>query len=477
MVKHLGTARNEIEIRELVNRASQFIDNARIKSGVVSFFDNRYRQGDLEQLLSGLVIKPVLDSYSYRFFTSFYRYLGFDVLSDNRFADLVVARILFPASKAATADWLAKNLGRRHSLTSLYRCMAKAIRNGYRDRIEDAVFEFFSTHFSPTVNILFFDVTTLYFETFDEDEFRKYGFSKDNKASQPQIVVALTVAAHGFPLHLRLFEGNTFEGHTIIPCIREITGRHRLSDLVVVADSAMVSRENMGELEKQNLHFIVGARLGNLPSAVFTRVINEVAKVDGETKRFPLAGNRVLVVHYSAARAAKDRSNREKQMKKAGFVLRHPAVVTARYKFLKKTGGEFVLNRENINKAADLEGLKGYVTNAVRLPDAEIIQKYSELWQVERSFRMSKFDLKARPVFHTVRENIEAHVLIVFAALAITRYVEFVSQKPLGRVVEMLNRVKEIILEDPTTGESVSTHTEVDDETKRILELARIKLG
>lgn len=163
MVKHLGTARNEIEIRELVNRASQFIDNARIKSGVVSFFDNRYRQGDLEKLLSGLVIKPVLDSYSYRFFTSFYRYLGFDVLSDNRFADLVVARILFPASKAATANWLAKNLGRRHSLTSLYRCMAKAVRNGYRDRIEDAVFEFFSTHFSPTVNILFFDVTTLYF--------------------------------------------------------------------------------------------------------------------------------------------------------------------------------------------------------------------------------------------------------------------------------------------------------------------------
>src|SRR3989344_7818378 len=141
--------------------------------------------------------------------------------------------------------------------------MQTTVVKGYQGKIEDILWDFLQNR-GEIVSVLFFDVTTLYFEAFDEDDFKKCGFSKDHKSNQPQVTVTLTVTPSGFPLHLRSFSGNKFEGHTIIPCLLDIRQKHRLDDLIVVADSAMVSAANMEELAKQNLHFIVGARLGNL---------------------------------------------------------------------------------------------------------------------------------------------------------------------------------------------------------------------
>jgi len=246
----------------------------------------------------------------------------------------------------------------------------------------------------------------------------------------------------------------------------------------VVADSAMVSHTNMEELEKENLSYIVGARLGNLPTKIWGQIVT-VPKIDGAAKRFDFGNKRVLVVSYSQKRANKDRSDREKQLKRAQFALNNPSVVSKRFKFLKKIENhDLELNTENVTKSQLLEGLKGYLTNAANLTDEEIIAKYSQLWQVEKSFRISKSDLKARPVFHTVKERIEAHLTIVFASLAIIRLVEKTTNKSVQKVLWLLDQVKEVVMEDNVSRERISKWSEIENqETKDLLKLAKLNWG
>lgn len=477
VVRHLGTARNELEVNELVNLAKQFIENQRIKSGKISFFDNRYSTSEMAEILSKFCIRKVLDSATFNFFYHFYKVLNFDQIGNKSFADLVVARIIYPVSKAKTRDFLEGKLGKHYSLSGLYRIMEEIYKLDFQSKLEEKMTSFIRS-FSPTISVLFFDVTTLYYESFNEDDLRKFGFSKDNKANQPQLVVTLTVTADGFPLHLRVFPGNKFEGHVMLPCIKEIVKKHKLGDFVVVADSAMVSSTNMEELEKENLSYIVGARLGNLPTKIWGQIIT-VPKIDRVTKRFDFGNNKVLVVSYSQKRANKDRSDREKQLKRAQFALNNPSVVSRRFKFLKKVKNhDLELNTENVAKSQLLEGLKGYLTNALDLTDEEIIEKYSQLWQVEKSFRISKSDLKARPVFHTTKERIEAHLTIVFASLSIIRLVEKTTNKSVRKVLWLLDQVKEVVMENNVSRERISKYSEIENqETKDLLKLAKLNWG
>ena len=473
LVKHLGTARNSLEENQLMSLGQHYLDNLRIKSGKLSFFDSRYNQNHWEEIFSKLDFIKALDTPTYDFFAYFYHLIGLDGLSDNCYRDLVISRIIWPVSKAKTRDLLKMNLNKDYSLTVLYREMRTAIVKDYQGKIEEILWDFLQKQ-RETVSVLFFDVTTLYFEAFNEDDFRKCGFSKDHKANQPQVTVTLTVTPNGFPLHLRSFPGNKFEGHTIIPCILNICQKHKLNDLVIVADSAMVSQTNMEELEKHRLKFIVGARLGNLSANIFAK-ISQIAKTDGTTQRFDLNNGRVLVISYSEKRAAKDRSDREKQLKRVNYALENPSAVSKNFKFLQKARlGNFSLNENLLEKTKKLEGLKGYIANASYLTDKEIIEKYAQLWQVEKSFRISKSDLKARPIFHTIKEKIEAHLLIVFTALAIIRLAENITKYSCAKILEKLIPVKQIIIEDKLTKEQISKVIQPNDEAKQLLKLAKI---
>lgn len=473
LVKHLGTARNLLEENQLIRLGQLFLDNQRIKSGKPSLFDSRYDRNSREEFLSNLDFISALDTPTFDFFAYFYHLIGLSKLADNCFHDLVVARIILPASKAKTRDFLQNNLNKNYSLTHLYRTMQTAVLKDYQGKIESILWNFLQKQ-GETVSVLFFDVTTLYFEAFGEDDFRKCGFSKDRKSNQPQVTVTLTVTPTGFPLHLRSFSGNKFEGHTIIPCILNIREKHDLNDLIIVADSAMVSHNNMEELAKHNLKFIVGARLGNLSKTIFRQIIS-VPKTDEATRRFNLGNNKMLVVSYSQKRAVKDKSDRERQLKRANHALVNPSTVARNFKFLEKTKfGDFSVNKNLLAKAEQLEGLKGYITNAAYLTDQEIIEKYSQLWQVEKSFRISKSDLKARPIFHTAREKIEAHLLIVFTALAIIRLAENTTKLSCAKMLEKLSLVKQIIVEDKLTKDQISKFIQPNDEAQALLKLAKI---
>lgn len=474
LVRHLGTARNLLEEKELLDTGQQFLDKERIKSGRLSLFDNRFEKSSLEDLFQRFEFIKALDTVVYDFFNYFYVKIGLNLLKDDCFRDLVLVRILNPVSKSRTRDFLERNLDRKYSLTAIYRGLQYFQRKNYQEKVENILWDF-SQKQREAVSVLFFDVTTLYFEAFDGDEFRRCGFSKDNKANQPQVMVTLAVTSSGFPLHLRSFSGNKFEGHTIIPCMLNIEEKHHLDDLIIVADSAMVSAANMEELEKHQLKFIVGARLSNLSRTIFQKVISNVSKIDGETKRFSLNNNRVLVVSYSLKRAQKDKSERVKQLKRASYALKTPSLVSRSFKFLRKTKyGDFSLNKNLVLKSEQLEGLKGYITNAINLSNEEIVQKYSQLWQVEKSFRMSKSDLKARPIFHTAKEKIEAHLLIVFTALAVVRLAEDMTKNSCAKILEKLNPVKQIIIEDRLTKKKIPKYVLASDEAKILTQLARL---
>jgi transposase len=248
--------------------------------------------------------------------------------------------------------------------------------------------------------------------------------------------------------------------------------------MIVVADSAMISHQNMEALEASGIKYIVGARLGNLSHSLFTTVVAKTPKTDGANQRFiiPHQNHRSLIVSYSAKRAAKDKSDLNKRLARAESVLSNPSSITSRYKYLRQgSTKQWTIHQEAIAKDKQLEGLKGYVTNATNLTNEEIINKYASLWQVERSFRISKSDLKARPIFHTVREKIEAHMTIVFASLAISKYVELTTGKSIASIVEQVGRVEEVILRDKITGEIFNLYTSISDqETRKLLKEAKL---
>ena len=461
IVSHLGTAKNDLEKFELLKRGRDYIDRDRIKSGVISLFDNRFESNELTEITNKLIFGPVYDTPSFLFFEYYYNLLGLKNLKDDLFKDLCLARILHPASKMETRDYLEEKFGKVYSLTQIYRGMLKAYDKNYREKIEKILFDFSRKYISKEVSILFFDVTTLYYESFKQDAFRKNGFSKDNKSNQPQIVISLVVTETGFPLKFKVFEGNKFEGHTMIPVIKELIKTQNLNDCVVVADAAMLSGENIKNLENENIKFIVGARLGNLNRNLFDKITSDafMLKTDGQTKRIMHKNNLSLIISYSTKRAQKDKSDREKQIKKAITALKNPANVTRNYKFLAKDKLTLNLNQSLIQKQEKLDGLKGYVTNANYLTNAEVIKKYSELWQVEKSFRISKSDLKARPIFHTTKQKILTHILIVFTSLAITRYAELKNLKSVKKMISVLSQVKEIKITDRVTGNSTHSYT------------------
>src|SRR5271157_4600031 len=162
VVKHLGTARNSLEIQQLTTCAQQYIDEARIKSGKISFFDTRYTQSEMSRFLSRLLAIGAYDSVMFSFFNHFYQLFRFQNFADECFRDLVIARIIHPVSKAKTRDWLEAKLGHRYSLTAVYRGMERAYRLHYQEQLEQNVWNVTTSVFSQNISVLFFDVTTLY---------------------------------------------------------------------------------------------------------------------------------------------------------------------------------------------------------------------------------------------------------------------------------------------------------------------------
>ncbi len=396
-----------------------------------------------------------------------YDWLGFGVVEDAVFRDLVIARIVEPTSKADAARVLADLGMETVSYRTIQRHLAKVNTGNYREQIAAECF----THAADRggLSLLLYDVTTLYFEAESEDDLRKVGYSKERRVD-PQIVVGLLVDRSGFPLEIGCFEGNTAETTTLIPIVTAFAERHDLGDtpMVIAADAGMLSPTNLAALDDAGLGFIVGSRMTKAPGDLESHfhwngdVFTDGQIIDTVTPRH--ANSTVnAVAHraepiwdpdehtnawraiwaYSAKRARRDQKTLYAQEARARAVVNGDRAAKST-RFVKTAAGDRVLDEAALARAQSLVGLKGYVTNVPTtvMPAREVIAHYHELWRVERSFRMSKSDLRARPMFHRTRDAIEAHLTIVVTALAVDHSIQERTGLTIAKVVKQLRPLR-----------------------------------
>jgi hypothetical protein len=427
-VKHIGSAHNKTELDVLLVQAREVKNDGQLK---LDLFGNKEPELYLERSYSGL-LWDALDRE--------YRRLGLDIIDDEAFKQLVLARIIEPTSKLDTIRVL-EGLGLdAPSNSSIHRCLKRTNDNSYRGIISSKCFE----HAAPSaLTLVLYDVTTLYFEIQREDEYRKPGLSKERRL-EPQITVGLLVDRSGFPLEVTSFEGNKAEVKTIVPVLQAFKTRHNLKDITVTADAAMLSSGNLGALEELGYTYIVGSRISKCPYEIEEymklpgSVLNDGQVFESRIK-VTIAGKqayRRAIYQYRSKRARVDLANIDKLLAKAQRMVAGKSEVK-RNRFLQIIGGRKEINTALVNRARMRAGIKGYITN-LDIPAQHVIDYYRQLFQVEKSFRIAKSDLKARPIFHHKRESIDAHLTIVFAALAISRRIESATQMSIRRFVQKL---------------------------------------
>jgi hypothetical protein len=485
IVRHVGSARDEAALGLLIEQAHRLLDQH--GQGVLDLgVTPPVRRATLiGQPASALLFGPdaepvqrvararVVKTSSAVLFDALagvYARLGFDTLGDEVFRDLVIARVVEPSSLSDTDRVLAE-LGRRSvSLSTRKRTLRRCADRDYRDQLAALCFAHAAVH--GDISLVLYDVTTLYFEADNEDELRKVGYSKERRVD-PQIVVGLLVDRTGFPLEIGCFEGNKAEKHTIVPIIDQFKARHGIEHMVVVADAGMLSAANLTALDKAGYTFIVGSRVTKAPidleshfrwhGELFTdgqlidTLTPKVGANDDNTtlkKAEPVwhpeqhPGSWRAVWAYSTKRSVRDNKTLTMQENRARAVV--DGEKTARKpRFVKAARNGLALDEKALARARRLAGLKGYVTNipTTTAPAAEVIASYHDLWRVEQSFRMTKSDLAARPMFARTRDAIEAHLTIVFTALAVSRTVQTSTGLSLRRVLRTLKPLRSADIE------------------------------
>ncbi len=269
----------------------------------------------------------------------------------------------------------------------------------------------------------------MYFQTADEDDFRQTGFSKDGKHQQPQIVLGLLVSTAGYPLAYELFEGSKFEGHTMILVIETFKQKYTLEKLIVVAEAGLLSAKNIEGLCDKNYEFILGARIKNETEQAQQHLL-ALKLGDGQSSIINKSNGQKLIVSYSAGRAKNDDFNRKRGLQKlekalAGGKLSKKHINNKGYNKYLKLEGE-INTSIDYNKFKDDEkwnGLKGYLTK-IQLTKEEVIESYKQLWFIEKTFRISKSDLRIRPIFHYLKRRIQAHICIAFATCKVYKELE-----------------------------------------------------
>lgn len=488
VLNHIGSANNEEELFKLKRVASDWIHSDNNDQMSLPILD-----GHRDEVLSDVVKLKKCQYLGFKYqllYDTLWNLtvkFKFHLLPNSKILnDLVIARLVYPCSKVETFEFIADFFGIDHSRRDFYRTLKDLLP--LKDEVERKAIYAAKKYFDFNFNIVFYDLTTLYFESFETDEIRKIGFSKDNKSSNPQIMIGLLVNNSGFPVSYQIFPGNKFEGNTVEPAIVALKKKYKIKNLTVVADSAMISDKNIALFKNNDLDYIVGARMANLPLETIQTISKELKLEEDKTIRITIAGKDDLVCHFSQKRYNKDKRELEKQLARAEEILKTPskAEIIKRAKFLIRTGSKndqnkeekkFELNAKLVVKAKLLLGIKGYFTshktddskNNLK-SDLEIAQKYKQLWNVERSFKISKSDLKARPIFHNKEQAIKTHILICFMALAIAKYIEIKTQKSIKSVIKELKKVTDARIYDKINKREIVMRSENTKTINEILE-------
>jgi transposase len=426
-------------------------------------------------------------------FGKLYNELGFDKLIQNTRKDqqwnkilrsCVIARLANPSSKKRTSELLGRDFGVRLSLEKIYRMMDHLAEQ--EDDVKDHIMGTTLALFREKVEVLFFDVTTLYFESFEPDDLRKSGFSKDNKFKETQIMLALITTTKGLPIGYKIYHGKTFEGHTLLDMMIDLKTKYDVKDVTVVADRAMFTQKNFDGMDDINIQYIVAAKLKSMSNSLKKKILsssyNETV-VNGKTswtKEFEYKSHR-LIVSYSSDRAKKDATDRQRLidriMKKAkDGKIKVTDLITnqGNKKFLEIKGGEVTINEAKIAESAKWDGLHGVITSNCDEDSSKILERYRGLWQIEEAFRVSKHDLRMRPIYHWTEPRIRAHIAICFIAYTLVKQILYrlSIQKGLDlsfeRIRDELAHIQASVLVDLTTKEKYILPSKATSTQKKI---------
>ena len=344
------------------------------------------------------------------------------------FRNLVIARLCNPVSKLKTSNYLFQEKNIDIPVQKIIRYLDKLYLKE-KELIQTISYEHTKSILDGLISVVFYDVTTLYFQADDEDEIRKRGFSKEGRHQNPQIVLGLLVSVDGYPLAFDIFEGNKFEGHTMLPILDAFKEKYNICKLVIVADLGLLSSQNISELLKKDYEFILGARIKNENQLIKNKILALTLK-NGESSIIEKQDGLKLIISYSDKRAKKDKFSRERGLQRLEKQVRTGKLTKSNInnrgynKYLKMDGKvKISIDTDKFNANAKWDGLKGYVTNT-SLTKSEIIDNYSHLWKIEKAFRISKNDLKVRPIYHRLQKRIEAHIIINFTAYKIYKELE-----------------------------------------------------
>lgn len=401
------------EITRLQGMESLFIEHDDL---VVESFVNSIANDHLQIIGSELILGKI------------YQLFGFpDDGSRNYFRNLVLCRLVYPGSKLKTVDYFRQHLNTDVSVHTIYRYLDE-LNSKLKPEIERLTFEHTSSVLKGNIGVVFYDMTTLYFEASEEDDYRIPGFNKDGKHQQPQIMIGLLVSNYGYPIGYQIFEGNTSETKTLIPVLESFQRKFNIGKPIVIADAALLSQKNINALNENQYEFILGGRIKNETEKIKTKIIALDVKEDKPEEL--KSNNGRLIISYSSKRAYNDKKNRDKGLKRlekrvASGKLNKDHINNRGYnKYLTLTGEiKVTIDYNKYNADSVWDGLKGYVTNT-HLSRKDVIANYSQLWHVEKAFRISKTDLRIRPIYHRIKERIEAHICVCFTAYALYKELE-----------------------------------------------------
>lgn len=411
-------------------------------------------------------------------FHSLFPTLNLKGINKQMLADLLAMRIARPVSKLKTSN-ISTCFGIQDlTVNKIYKMM---------DALDDSKIEIIKKHvlrntkalMNTKIQVMFYDLTTVYFETNSQSDLKEFGFSKDGKSQHVQISLALIVTDFGMPIGYEIFKGNTFEGSTLIPTLNKLKEQYKIEDVTIVADSAMLSENNINALIEHKFKFIVSAKVRNM-SAKLTEEMLDGEGYSSTSDKFlyksiALSDDKKLIAVFSEDRKRKDEYDRSKsleRLKKLEGKSSKSALKGSLKKPYVKINKDSVIeiDEAKLEQSKRFDGYFGFISNTDLSAEA-VIGQYRGLWQVEQSFRITKHNLKIRPVYHYVDRRIKAHFAICYLSLALIRSLEYKLKMagvyiPIERLHQYLNEIKEVRLS--ASGIETSIITDVPKEISAI---------
>lgn len=478
VVKTIGSGLTEEEVQHLWYLGKQEMDRLSAQSKLFT----SQRDTDVELVMESLANASIRTVGPELIFGKLYDHIGFGNIDQELFRHLVIARLAFPLSKLKTVEYIYRYQGIHLDIDTVYRFLDR-LNQSLKKEIEQITFAHTKKVLKGNLSVVFYDMTTLYFEASDEDDLRKTGFSKDGKHQNPQIYLGLLVGLGGYAIGYDIFEGDTYEGHTLIPFLEKISLRFDLGKPVVVADAGLLSTENLKNLREGGYQYILGARIKNEAKEIKQKILNRDWK-EGRPMQLTRKDESKLIVAYSQKRARKDEYNRkrgltrlEKQIKR-GKLTKSNINNRGYNKYLKLEGKlNVTIDYQKFQADQVWDGLKGYITNT-KLTKQEVIENYNNLWHIEKAFRMSKTDLRIRPIYHRLKHRIEAHICISFVAYSIYKELERIlyrekSSISVKHATELTHNMYEITYTLPESKHTKSKLLKMDERQAHLYEIVQ----